>query len=64
MFVVYCEFRLEIQTLVNILATATNPVSFPDPTVENTCFLSQLFTHAGGRREELVSILTQICAKP
>ena len=47
--------------MVNILAT--NPVSFPTPTIEDTCFLPQLFTRAGGRGEEFISILIQIGAK-
>ena len=33
---------------------ATKPFSFPIPAVEDTYFLPQLFTRAGGRGEELL----------
>ena len=46
--------------LVNILAT--DPVSFPTPTVEGTCFLPQFFARACGLGEELISICTKIGA--
>ena len=49
-----------IFSLVNILAT--DPVSFPTPTVEGTCFLPQFFARACGLGEELISICTKIGA--
>ena len=46
---------------VNILAT--DPVSFPTPTVEDTCFLPQFFARARVCGEEFISILTKLGAK-
>ena len=56
-----CPLGLK-HALVNILAT--DPVSFPIPTVKNTCFLPPIF-RAGARvcGEEFVSILTKVGAK-
>ena len=51
----------QIRSLVNILAT--DPVSFPTPTVEGTCFLPQFFARACGLGEELISICTKIGAQ-
>ena len=47
--------------VVNILAT--DPVSFPTPTVENTCFLPQFFARGRVCGEEFISILTKLGAQ-
>ena len=40
---------VDMTTPVNILAT--NPVSFPTPAVEDTCFLPKFFARAGKNSE-------------